>query len=575
MKVVPYDRALARQAATALFSRYADRREGINLRPPLQKLELEWFERSLTDGSYGPDDDVVLTWQLMYGVSADFVRRSNPGVSEAIDRADWIDPWVKLHFSGLKHQRAAWAARGPGFANEVKPENWEPFHKESTLARRDLEESWRVRPVRPEAAYEMIAVSSGARRAGEDERFWFDRVVKAQMDFVFAYEAMWVHLLPRWGGSYEQMLAFGREALATGRFDTEVPAQLLFIVLRIREDQRAETGGAGGRPIFEWPETGPLLERMFEGYLAEPTRAGEKARWESLWALAADRAGRPQDALRHLEAAGGQLQGQARFHVEKEEKAADFVARIVLDASPVAGEVARARTLRDAFDLDGALAAYKAVVAKDPTSGVAKTIAPTIASLEQEKRLASGDWMPFLPVSADLAGWRTELGSWWLEADGSLVGLAGSRGLLLVADARVGADFEIRGQMELVSSTNGFYQGGVVFGRPSWNSQDWMSFRMKRNGDEGRVAYFSHHLYRPDSGPFPIEAPDRNTFRVQVLGGRLSAWVNGAVVQQGLVPAKGLVRSPDLRVGFGGYVDENLVSLRFRDVELRRLTEAP
>ena len=31
------------------------------------------------------------------------------------------------------------------------------------------------------------------------------------------------------------------------------------------------------------------------------------------------------------------------------------------------------------------------------------------------------------------------------------------------------------------------------------------------------------------------------------------------------------MHDPDLRVGFGGYVDENLVTMRFRDVEIRRL----
>jgi len=163
------------------------------------------------------------------------------------------------------------------------------------------------------------------------------------------------------------------------------------------------------------------------------------------------------------------------------------------------------------------------------------------------------------------------LDPWRLDADGSLVGTAGSRGLLIVSDARVGPAFEVEGRMELVSSTNGFFQGGVAFGRPSWDGQDWMSFRIKRNSDEGKVAYFSHHLYRPESGPFPIEVPDRNAFRVRVQAGKVSAWVDDAPVQEGYQPAKGLVTTPDVRVGFGGYVDENLVSLRFRDVRLRRL----
>ena len=573
MKTASYERAVARYPATALFRIYEERRESVNLRPPLGVLELAWFEQSLSDGSYGPDDDAVLTWQLMNGASVLFVRRSNAGVSAAIDKAAWIDPWVKLHFSGLAHLRSAWTARGRGFAKDVKPENWERFRDFSALARRDLEESWRLRTDRPEAAYEMIQVSVDAPKEGEDPRLWFDRTVQAQMDFTPAYEAMWVHLLPRWGGSYEEMLALGREALETERFDTEVPAQLLYTILRIRKDQRDETGGAGGRPVFDRSETYPLLERMFEGYLKEPSRAVEKSRWEALRAVVADRSRKRAEAVRHLEAVGFRLTPEAAFYVEEEDETApDFVTRVVLSASPAASDVAVGDQRRDAFDIEEALAAYRAALTRDRSAPAAAALARKIAPLEQERRLASGEWVPFLPASADLAGWKTELGSWRLDPDGSLVGTTGSRGLLFVSDARVGPDFEIRGRMDLVSSTNGFYQGGVAFGYPSWKGQEWMSFRIKRTPDEGEVAYFSRHLYGPDSAPGRIAAPDANTFLVRVQDGKLSATVNGVRIQDGLEPKAGLVKAPDLRVGFGGYVDENIFSLRFRDVELRRLT---
>jgi hypothetical protein len=572
MKTVSYARALARYPATALFRSYEERRESVGLRPPLGAVELAWFEESLSDGSYAPDDDALLTWQLMNGASVLFVRRSNPGVSAAIDKAAWIDPWVKLHFSGLAHLRAAWTARGRGFAKDVKPENWERFRALSALARRDLEESWRLRPDRPESAYEMIQVSVDAPHEGEGPRLWFDRTVQAQMDFTPAYETMWVLLLPRWGGSYEQMLAFGREALETGRFDTEVPAQLLYTVLRIRKDQRDKTAGAGGQPVFDRPETYPLLESMFEGYLKEPSREVEKSRWEALWAVVADRSGKPAEAVRHLQAVAYRLTPEAAFYVEEDdEAAADFATRVVLSASPTAKDAAAGDQRREAFDVEGALAAYRAALARDPSPQTAAALARRIVPLEQERRLASGEWVPFLPASADLAGWKTELGSWRLDPDGSLVGTAGSRGLLLVSDARVGPDFEIRGRMELVSSTNEFFQGGVAFGYPSWKSQDWMSFRIKRTADEGQVAYFSRHLYGPDSAPGRIAVPDANTFLVRVQGGQVSGTVNGVRIQEGVEPKAGLVKAPDLRVGFGGYVDENIFSLRFCEVELRRL----
>ena len=334
-----------------------------------------------------------------------------------------------------------------------------------------------VAPDRPEAAYEMIQVSDDAPQDGENPRFWFDRAVQAQMDYALAYDGMRVHLLPRWGGSYEEMLAFGKEALDTGRYDTEVPVELLYTLVRIRRDQRDENGGAGGQAIFERTETDPLLQKMFDGYLSEPSRAGEKTRWEALWAVAADRAGRPEEARRHLEAAGYRLTDEAAFQIADEETPAEFVARVVQRASPAAADIARGDQRRDAFDVQGALAAYKAALVRDRSPRAAAALARKVVPLEQERRLATGEWVAFLPASPDLAGWKTELGSWRLDSDGSLVGVAGVRGLLLVSDARVGPEFEIRGR----------------------------------------------------------------------------------------------IKARDLRVGFGGYMDENTFSLRFREVQVRRL----
>ena len=311
---------------------------------------------------------------------------------------------------------------------------------------------------------------------------------------------------------------------------------------------------------------------MFEGYLKEPSRSGETAYWEALWAMVADRARRPREAHDHLKAAGYRLTGAA-FFLDEKETPARFVARVVLAASPAAAELALAAKRREAFDVEGALAAYRSALTRDPAPRTAAALAAPIAALELERLLARGQWVPFLPSSPDLAGWSSELGAWRLSPDGSLEGASGARGLLLVSEARVGDDFEVRGRMDLVSSTNGFFQGGVVFGHPSWDGQDWMSFRIKRNGKagEGRLFLPALLLAGPDARRRGRDAPDVNTFLVRVQAGELTATVNGVAVAEGLTPKKGLVMSPDLRLGFGGYVDENVVSLRFRDVQLRRL----
>jgi hypothetical protein len=69
--------------------------------------------------------------------------------------------------------------------------------------------------------------------------------------------------------------------------------------------------------------------------------------------------------------------------------------------------------------------------------------------------------------------------------------------------------------------------------------------------------------------PAPVE--DGTSFTLRVENGRITTTANGAPVETGLVPAKGLVRDRDVKVALGGYVAENVAELRFRDVAVRRL----
>jgi hypothetical protein len=94
---------------------------------------------------------------------------------------------------------------------------------------------------------------------------------------------------------------------------------------------------------------------------------------------------------------------------------------------------------------------------------------------------------------------------------------------------------------------------------------------VKRNAREGTVAYSSCHFEKPLVKAVPAPVGDVTSFTVRVQDGRITTTANGAPVETGLVPARGLVRDRDMKVGLGGYVDENVVELRFRDVAVRRL----
>jgi hypothetical protein len=195
-----------------------------------------------------------------------------------------------------------------------------------------------------------------------------------------------------------------------------------------------------------------------------------------------------------------------------------------------------------------------------------------VVALQHEQSLDAGGWVRLASPSDGLTGWRPLLGTWRAESDGSLTGTAGARGLLLVSDARVGPHFEMKGRMELVSSSNGTFQAGFVFGHPHVQKDNWFSFRVKRNTREGSVAYFSRHFYLPDAAPPAMTVPDVSDVHVRVDHHGMTASVDGRVVQQNYVP-KGEwdQRDKTSLVGVGAYGDQNLLTLRFRDLQVRRL----
>src|SRR5262249_45011701 len=145
---------------------------------------------------------------------------------------------------GSYHIKAAWAARGGGFANTVTEEGWRKMAEELALARKCLTEAYRLHPDYPEAATQMISVVMGEPVGldgpGKSLRLWLNRAVEAQFDFDQAYQNYIYANYPRWHGSYLSMYEFGRECADTARFDTRVPYYLVEVLNQIQSDSEGD-----------------------------------------------------------------------------------------------------------------------------------------------------------------------------------------------------------------------------------------------------------------------------------------------------------------------------------------------
>ncbi len=574
-----YSRGTARMLTTGLRGDLERRNEGMGRRQALDPVELRFFLEALQDGSYAPDDDLVLVAHLVLsdgGLS--FFERNRAAIVGAVERAQWVDPWVRLYLSGRRHVDDAWDARGNTYASQVKPEGWKGFSESMALARKDLEASWRARPDRPEAANRMMGVAMAEGRRGETPRLWFDRAVAARIDYMPAYASMITSLRSRWGGREGALVEFARECAATRRFDTEVPFQALDAIEWLESDTWFEAKGEAEWPLFAYQrapspyateDVYTLVDTVLERYRREPARELEWRRFASLQTAIAYKAGRYERARELLHGLGGTLEAAGRdaMHEDTAE------GRIEAYAAPDGVDTRRAERLfledrgteaRPLFEKARATAPVEARAFLDKR----------LAAIALETDLAAARSGPLLP-DKQLHGWSVENGQWVVEADGSLLGTSGMRGLMIVNDARVGPSFELETDVEIVSTSNGQFQAGILFGhRPTFSSSNWASFRLKKTAYEGEVAYFSRHFNKP-LHPVSRKVALKSHVVIQSWDGRLWAYVDGEPVVADYRPEWTLPRDADLQVGFGAYTDDNTYQVRYRGARLRRLTAEP
>jgi hypothetical protein len=564
--------------ATGLRRDLERRNEGMGRRHALDPVELRFFLESLRDGSYAPDDDIVLVTYLITGGGVSLFDRNRAAIVGAVEQTQWVDPWARLFLSGLRHVRDAWDARGNAFSDKVKPEGWKGFSESMALARKDLEASWGARPDRSEAATRMIEVAMAEGVPGETPRLWFDRAVAARLDWMGAYTFMINSLRSRWGGEEGELLAFARECAATRRFDTEVPFQAFEAIEMLETDTWFAAKGDAEWPLFAYQrapspyatdDVYTLVDTVLERYRREPARGLEWRRFASLQAAIAYKAEKYERARELLHELGGTLEeaGREAVHDDTAE------GRIEAYAAPDGAATRRAERLF--LEGHGAQARplFEKARAKAPVEARA-LLDKRLAAIALEADLAAGRSARLLP-DKELHGWSVENGQWVVEPDGSLLGTSGSRGLMIVADARVGPSFELESDVEIVSTSNGQFQAGILFGhRPTFNSSSWESFRLKKTAHEGEVVYFSRNFNKPNQSVQRKVAPKSHVV-IQSWDGRLWAYVDGERVIADYRPEWGLPSDADVQVGFGAYSDDNVYQVRYRGARVRRLTAEP
>lgn len=141
---------------------------------------------------------------------------------DALAQVEHLDPWLVDGLRGLVRINNAWAWRGSGWADSVTPEGNAGFERNLNEADDLLTQAWKANPKDPLVpAYACTVAGAGFSKTPLDT--WILRSRTACFDHPLATTKAANFLMPRWGGSYEQLLDLGCDCVDTGRFDTSTP----------------------------------------------------------------------------------------------------------------------------------------------------------------------------------------------------------------------------------------------------------------------------------------------------------------------------------------------------------------
>jgi hypothetical protein len=525
---------------------------------------MQTLRQCFRDGSFRPDDQEEVAEILINGWGNDLVRRARQGLEVLSRQGGPGFDWISLILAGEFHINQAWRARGSGFADSVSEEGWKNFKSHLSIARTNLTQAWKLRPDLPLAPCRMIYVAMGESNA-QEMRTWFDRTLAAQIDYPRAWTDMRWGLRPRWHGSLEAMLALGKLAVETKRFDTDVPRKLFDVV----SDLESELGVPQGEHIYGREDIWPYLQQMYEGYLAEPSAEADRAEWRRTYALVAYLAGKYDAAKAQLDALNGEAwPTPSGWGTDLTLMPLEVAAR----TGPLSSRVAEAEASYRARAGD-ALPRYQALKEEAAVDErTAKFVAYRLAALALEKQLQSGAWVELLPKDDQDPAWVIVSGKIRRLGDGALEVESDKFGHMLYSRARLGTNFEVKGEFEVGRTTTDAFQAGLVMGLPNKDDTDWYGLLMKNNEvDKQMISFNRGWSARQIQKPAALNSRT-NSFHFRFQNGKASASINGQEIFPATEPARGMrIAVRDFLVGLGAYNDMNETVIRYRRVQVRRL----
>ena len=196
-------------------------------------------------------------------------------------RQPGVDPWFALLADAENERRAAWDARGSGFANTVSEEGWRLFDDHLAKAKSFALKAHELHPEFPDAAALLLQIVSPICDQAEKDH-WFAEVLTREVDHNEAWGTYEFYLRPRWGGSIGALQKISDAQWRTQRFDTRLPYLAAAMLYAIDEEQRLAGERKFQKRIFADPAMQDRFVAGMENFVArcKIRRANGEARMD-------------------------------------------------------------------------------------------------------------------------------------------------------------------------------------------------------------------------------------------------------------------------------------------------------
>jgi hypothetical protein len=184
---------------------------------------------------------------------------------DAIQRSlmkNFPDNYLPWYLKGSHYVDLAWNARGGGYADTVTKEGAAGFETNLVVAREALEHAWKLNPTEPNIPAQMMSVVLGQGSDRKEMEQWFERTMKLDPNCYSACCSKEQFLEPKWYGTDEEAVAFGRECVHSTNWGGHIP----LILVLAHNDLNSRLTGSAKSEYWKQPEVWEDIKNAYDRY---------------------------------------------------------------------------------------------------------------------------------------------------------------------------------------------------------------------------------------------------------------------------------------------------------------------